>query len=263
MSADDRRSRERSGPASARASAEPAPDLFPTLLQGGRENTLENLAQHAVELHDAVDPTDDISLATFHHDNSFFTASGEARFGMLDDKRDEYEIHALQDDAAAAVAAVEATSRRKRRRDEDGVVGPVENGEPIDPIKMKKDSHKEVERRRRENINEGILEIVSQVPGGSDPKVGKGILLKRASDYLMSLKAKVEQFNVELAAKEREKQEYVNELDRTRIMLEKADAGSVKWESAWRDAEDRVAQAQFELAEAKQRVAELEKPRAE
>jgi hypothetical protein len=210
---------------SPRGSAEPAPpsaDLFPTLstLEGGRENTLENLAQHAVELHDsAIDPVgdvNDIALANFHHeDNSFFTATGEARFGMLEDeeKREEYpEYDGLENDAAAAVAsAVEASRgdyRRKRRRDEDGVVGPVENGDPIDPIKMKKDSHKEVERRRRENINEGIMEIVSQVPGGQDPKVGKGILLKRASDYLTTLKTKVDQFNVELAAKEREKQEY-------------------------------------------------------
>jgi hypothetical protein len=46
-------------------------------------------------------------------------------------------------------------------------------------------------------------------------------------------------------------------------MLEKAEAGSVKWESAWRDAEDRVAQANFELDAAKKRIAELEKPRDE
>lgn len=30
---------------------------------------------------------------------------------------------------------------KRRREDEDIVVGPVENGDPIDPIKMKKDSH--------------------------------------------------------------------------------------------------------------------------
>lgn len=73
---------------------------------------------------------------------------------------------------------------------------------------MGTDEKKEVERRRRENINDGIMEIVSQVPGGSDPKVGKGILLKRASDYLSTLKKQVDHFNVELAAKDREKQEF-------------------------------------------------------
>lgn len=67
---------------------------------------------------------------------------------------------------------------------------------------------KEVERRRRENINEGIMDIVAQVPGGSDPKVGKGILLKRAADYLQNLKNKVEHLTVDVASKDREKQEY-------------------------------------------------------
>lgn len=166
------------------ASAEPAPppsDLFPTLStldSAGRENTLENLAQHAVELHDsAMDPVpgdvNDLSLANFHHeDNSFFTAEGEARFGMLEEaaaeaegKREhEHGQHegfegfdgAALGEAADAVANVanEVEGARdemlqmgrmrhghKRRREEDGVVGPVENGEPIDPIKMKKESH--------------------------------------------------------------------------------------------------------------------------
>lgn len=42
-------------------------------------------------------------------------------------------------------------------------------------------------------------------------------------------------------------------------MLEKAEAGSMKWEEAWRNAEDRLAQCQFELEEARKRIAELEK----
>lgn len=167
MSLDDKASHTPSPRAGSTEPAPPPPDLFPTLstLDSGRENTLENLAQHAVELHDSameVGDVNDIGLAGFHHeDNSFFTATGEARFGMLDEegeRRDGANNGAQHDDFAqfetldsAGVdtsAAIEAARneimgrmRAKRRREEDGLVGPVENGEPIDPIKMKKESH--------------------------------------------------------------------------------------------------------------------------
>jgi hypothetical protein len=34
----------------------------------------------------------------------------------------------------------------------------------MDPEKMRKDSHKEIERKRRENINSGIAELGSLIP---------------------------------------------------------------------------------------------------
>lgn len=45
---------------------------------------------------------------------------------------------------------------------------------------------KEVERRRRENINEGINMISALVPTGND-KQGKGTILRRAAEYMQEL----------------------------------------------------------------------------
>lgn len=65
---------------------------------------------------------------------------------------------------------------------------------------------KEVERRRRENINDGIGEIARLVPGGLE-KMGKGTLLRRAAEHLVELTDKVTRFDTELAKRETEKAE--------------------------------------------------------
>ncbi|KAK2068408.1 hypothetical protein P8C59_003047 [Phyllachora maydis] len=51
--------------------------------------------------------------------------------------------------------------------------------------KMRKDNHKEVERRRRETINEGINELAKIVPGCEK---NKGSILQRAVQFITSLK---------------------------------------------------------------------------
>lgn len=48
---------------------------------------------------------------------------------------------------------------------------------------------KEVERKRRDNINEGIMQIGRFVPGCSE-KLGKGQILKLAAQYLSELTGK-------------------------------------------------------------------------
>lgn len=147
------------------------PALHPATLNsvsGEAENPLESFAQHV--LGDSGEPEAE-SLMPFGEDNTLFTPTGEARFGRLgeadapaaDEKRNgdgteqpQGEFPPFGDEhfeTAAAVAAVTTEAdadvkmgrivgRNKRRREgEEIVVGPVENGEPIDPIKMKKDSH--------------------------------------------------------------------------------------------------------------------------
>ncbi|MCJ1351297.1 MAG: basic helix-loop-helix protein [Icmadophila ericetorum] len=52
--------------------------------------------------------------------------------------------------------------------------------------KVRRDNHKEVERRRRETINEGINELAKIVPGCEK---NKGSILQRAVTYIMQLKA--------------------------------------------------------------------------
>ncbi|KHO00666.1 Helix-loop-helix protein that binds the motif CACRTG [Metarhizium album ARSEF 1941] len=59
--------------------------------------------------------------------------------------------------------------------------------------KMRKDNHKEVERRRRETINEGINELAKIVPGSEK---NKGSILQRAVSFISQLKEN-EQQNIE------------------------------------------------------------------
>ncbi|KAG6006621.1 hypothetical protein E4U21_006843 [Claviceps maximensis] len=59
--------------------------------------------------------------------------------------------------------------------------------------KMRKDNHKEVERRRRETINEGINELAKIVPGCEK---NKGSILQRACNFISQLKEN-EQQNIE------------------------------------------------------------------
>ncbi|ORX95235.1 hypothetical protein K493DRAFT_283003 [Basidiobolus meristosporus CBS 931.73] len=51
--------------------------------------------------------------------------------------------------------------------------------------RLRRESHKEVERRRRETINEGINEIAKLVPGCEK---NKGSILSRAVQYIQQLK---------------------------------------------------------------------------
>jgi bHLH factor len=53
--------------------------------------------------------------------------------------------------------------------------------------RQRKDNHKEVERRRRGNINEGINELGRLVPNSSGEKA-KGAILARAVQYIHHLK---------------------------------------------------------------------------
>ncbi|TEB33754.1 hypothetical protein FA13DRAFT_110575 [Coprinellus micaceus] len=53
--------------------------------------------------------------------------------------------------------------------------------------RQRKDNHKEVERRRRGNINEGINELGRIVPNGTGEKA-KGAILARAVQYIHHLK---------------------------------------------------------------------------
>ncbi|KAF1811023.1 hypothetical protein P152DRAFT_364931, partial [Eremomyces bilateralis CBS 781.70] len=59
--------------------------------------------------------------------------------------------------------------------------------------RIRRDNHKEVERRRRETINEGINELSKIVPGCEK---NKGSILQRAVQYIQQLRD-AEQQNIE------------------------------------------------------------------
>jgi len=71
-----------------------------------------------------------------------------------------------------------STTPNRRRRPDSGT---------DEWIRLRKDNHKEVERRRRGNINEGINELSRIVPNGSNDKA-KGAILSRAVQYIHQLK---------------------------------------------------------------------------
>jgi len=79
-------------------------------------------------------------------------------------------------------------NKRKRGPKAPGSGDDVEgNDEAEDWTRQRKDNHKEVERRRRGNINEGINELARIVPNGSGEKA-KGAILNRAVQYIHHLK---------------------------------------------------------------------------
>ncbi|KAG8711010.1 basic helix-loop-helix protein [Ceratobasidium sp. 394] len=57
----------------------------------------------------------------------------------------------------------------------------------VDWQRKRKDNHKEVERRRRSNINEGINELARMVPNVGAEKA-KGAILSRSVQYIHDLK---------------------------------------------------------------------------
>ncbi|EFE43453.1 hypothetical protein TRV_01838 [Trichophyton verrucosum HKI 0517] len=90
--------------------------------------------------------------------------------------------------AAAVYAAREAQAQAAQQISPKPTVGSAEWHQ------VRKNNHKEVERRRRETINEGINEIARMVPGCEK---AKGSILQRAIQYI----AKLQEDSKEMAAR--------------------------------------------------------------
>ncbi|EGD87676.1 hypothetical protein H112_04144 [Trichophyton rubrum D6] len=90
--------------------------------------------------------------------------------------------------AAAVYAAREAQAQAAQQISPKPTVGSAEWHQ------VRKNNHKEVERRRRETINEGINEIAKMVPGCEK---AKGSILQRAIQYI----AKLQEDSKEMAAR--------------------------------------------------------------
>jgi len=85
--------------------------------------------------------------------------------------------------------------------------------------RQRKDNHKEVERRRRGNINEGINELGRIVPNGSGEKA-KGAILSRAVQYIHHLKENearnIEKWTLEKLLMDQAMGDLQNQLDEVR-----------------------------------------------
>ncbi|KAK5367221.1 basic helix-loop-helix protein [Exophiala xenobiotica] len=97
----------------------------------------------------------------------------------------------------------------------------------------RKDNHKEVERRRREVINEGIENIAKIVPCSEK---NKGAILQRTHQYILEMQAEKAQFQTERATFEIALRELTNRLDRMKESARTAWAESNKWQQRCRDA---------------------------
>ncbi|KAI2642608.1 hypothetical protein GGS21DRAFT_498756 [Xylaria nigripes] len=98
--------------------------------------------------------------------------------------------------------------------------------------KQRKDNHKEVERRRRETINEGINELAKIVPGCEK---NKGSILQRAVAYITQLRQNevqnIEKWTLEKLLTEQAIQELSTSNDKLKTECERAYRELTMWKN--------------------------------
>ncbi|KAI0105484.1 hypothetical protein GGR51DRAFT_190482 [Nemania sp. FL0031] len=103
--------------------------------------------------------------------------------------------------------------------------------------KQRKDNHKEVERRRRETINEGINELAKIVPGCEK---NKGSILARAVSYILQLKqneaSNIEKWTLEKLLTEQAIQELSSSNDKLKMECERAYRELTMWKNVAQNA---------------------------
>ncbi|KAK9470620.1 uncharacterized protein V1510DRAFT_422562 [Dipodascopsis tothii] len=89
--------------------------------------------------------------------------------------------------------------------------------------RIRRDNHKEVERRRRETINEGITELAKIVPGCEK---NKGSILQRAVQYIQQLKdnetSNIEKWTLEKLLTEQTIAELSSSNEKLKVEVERA-----------------------------------------
>ncbi|KAF3923756.1 hypothetical protein ABW20_dc0110263 [Dactylellina cionopaga] len=94
--------------------------------------------------------------------------------------------------------------------------------------RVRKDNHKEVERRRRETINEGINELAKIVPGCEK---NKGSILQRTVQYIHELKKELEKVNSDRGVEKMLTDQAMRDLGNANDKLK------AECERAWREAD--------------------------
>ncbi|KXT04590.1 hypothetical protein AC578_8671 [Pseudocercospora eumusae] len=99
--------------------------------------------------------------------------------------------------------------------------------------KLRRDNHKEVERRRRETINEGINELAKIVPGCEK---NKGSILARAVQFITQLKENetqnIEKWTLEKLLTEQAIAELSSSCDKLKAECQRAWAECEQWKKA-------------------------------
>ncbi|RMZ86039.1 hypothetical protein DV737_g307, partial [Chaetothyriales sp. CBS 132003] len=99
--------------------------------------------------------------------------------------------------------------------------------------KSRKDMHKEVERRRREVINEGIETIAKIVPG---TEKNKGAILQRTAQYITELQEQAQKFGNERATFDITLKELTSRNERLKASVQHAWAETRKWQKRCQEA---------------------------
>ncbi|KAL8700944.1 MAG: hypothetical protein Q9201_005182, partial [Fulgogasparrea decipioides] len=119
-----------------------------------------------------------------HFDSSFDMGGDSGGHGQHGQGGSQYNLNSFPGNTAAQVQAARESSNGVSHKPSVGTE---------EWHKVRRDNHKEVERRRRETINEGINELAKIVPGCEK---NKGSILQRAVEYITQLKTN-EQRNLE------------------------------------------------------------------
>lgn len=109
---------------------------------------------------------------------------------------DHHQGQGMQDFSLEALKAATSTSRSGQTTGNESPPASTSHKPTVGSEewhKVRRDNHKEVERRRRETINEGINELAKIVPGCEK---NKGSILQRAVQFITQLKEN-EQQNIE------------------------------------------------------------------
>ncbi|THH04247.1 hypothetical protein EW145_g5663 [Phellinidium pouzarii] len=140
--------------------------------------TLSNLSQAAGPPHQSnIHPQlQDSGPSTHPH--------GPPSLGLSQDMQEGQNL-GMDRDIINSLLAVTERSAGRRRGGPPTVNGAIMGSEEWS--RQRKDNHKEVERRRRGNINEGINELARIVPNGTGEKA-KGAILSRSVQYIHHLK---------------------------------------------------------------------------
>ncbi|KAM0804662.1 hypothetical protein BDR22DRAFT_541696 [Usnea florida] len=103
--------------------------------------------------------------------------------------------------------------------------------------KVRRDNHKEVERRRRETINEGINELAKIVPGCEK---NKGSILQRGVEYITQLKdneaRNIEKWTIEKLLTDQAISELSSSVDRLKEELQRTHREVARWRTTCQNA---------------------------
>lgn len=103
--------------------------------------------------------------------------------------------------------------------------------------KVRRDNHKEVERRRRETINEGINELAKIVPGCEK---NKGSILQRGVEYITQLKdnetRNIEKWTLEKLLTDQAISELSSSVDRLKEELQHTHREVARWRTTCQNA---------------------------